>query len=159
MNVWEKLKVISGFIAAVLVPIVVAYTGDIYSSAIKERELQGKFVELAVGILNEEPDPKNEAIRDWATNIINSYSGVPMGQAVKDELIKKRSLPLIGSRLMDFGITSSGAVTMSEPDVSKNDLQKVMKRFLSTDNDHIEVIRKPDNTFEVRAKSGLSLQH
>ena len=48
--------------------------GNIYTKTLKERELQGKFVELAVQILNSEPNPEAKNIRSWATKVINVYS-------------------------------------------------------------------------------------
>ncbi len=93
MNSWEKLKIISGLIAAVIIPLVIAYIGNTYTSAIKERELQGKFVELAVAILREKPSQETNDLRTWATQVIDKYSGVPMSDEAKTELIDKTPLP------------------------------------------------------------------
>jgi hypothetical protein len=46
METWEKLKALSAVLAAVVIPVVVLIVGNNYTAAIKERELQGKFVEL-----------------------------------------------------------------------------------------------------------------
>ena len=95
---WEKAKVVNGFLAAMVIPLAVGYTGYVYSSAIKERELQGKFVELAVGILREPPDPNSGGeIRKWATTVIDRYSGVPLSEEVRKELIKRGIRPLLPS--------------------------------------------------------------
>lgn len=51
MNVWEKLKILS----AILVPAVIALVGHWYTSAISEREVEAKFVELGVSILQAPP--------------------------------------------------------------------------------------------------------
>jgi hypothetical protein len=50
MNGWEKAKNISVMISAVVIPVVVLVIGNSYTSAIKEREVQSKFVEMAVAI-------------------------------------------------------------------------------------------------------------
>lgn len=83
---WEKLRAISAIIAAVVIPIVVAVVGNMYTSALKEREIQSRFVELAVNILKELPDDSNRSIRIWAIQVIDQYSGVPFDQEAKRAL-------------------------------------------------------------------------
>lgn len=93
MDFWERLKIGSGVIAAVVIPLALAYIGNKYSSAIKERELQGRFVELATDILREEPVDQNKALRNWATKVIDEYSGVKLTDDARNELIENTSLP------------------------------------------------------------------
>jgi hypothetical protein len=92
---WRKLSVLSGLIASIVVPVVIARFGHQYAKAIKEREIQGQFVELAVGILQQPPRVDSvradSAIRTWASNVLSKYSGVPM----PPELVRK----LQGSQL------------------------------------------------------------
>lgn len=95
MEQLEKLKAISATISAVVIPIVVLIVGNNYSAATKERELQGKFVELAVAILREPPEKQSRNLRDWATQVITNYSGVPLSPEAKRELIE--TIPLPGS--------------------------------------------------------------
>ncbi|MFK8328427.1 hypothetical protein M2D63_000205 [Pseudomonas sp. BJa5] len=90
---WEKLKAISSVIAAVVIPLAVAWVGNSYSTALKEREVQGRFVELAVQILREEPSKQAAGLRDWATDVLNKYSGVPFSPATKRALIESTPLP------------------------------------------------------------------
>jgi hypothetical protein len=45
---FESFKNFSSALAALAVPLVVAVVGSYYSKAAKEREVSGKFVELAV---------------------------------------------------------------------------------------------------------------
>jgi len=75
MNRWEKTKVVSVVIAAVaaaIVPIVLGIIAHRYTQAFKEREIQGKFVELAVQILNQEPSAEERNLREWATQLLAS---------------------------------------------------------------------------------------
>jgi hypothetical protein len=90
---WEKLKTISSIIAAIVIPLAVAWVGDGFSKALKEREIQGKFVELAVQILREEPSKQEAGLRDWATEVLNKYSGVPFSAETKKALIESTPLP------------------------------------------------------------------
>lgn len=93
MSGWEKLKIISNAFAAVIIPIAVAWIGYEYTQSISEREIQGKFVELAVDILRVEPKSEDKALREWGTQIINKYSGVPLTKELRKELIDKTRLP------------------------------------------------------------------
>jgi len=91
---WERLKILSGAVAAVVIPVVVAYVGNEYSTALKERELQGRFVELAVDILREEPDKEHSELRKWAASVIDTYSGVKLTDDARSELVESRALPM-----------------------------------------------------------------
>ncbi len=89
---FEKLNKYSGLIATIIIPIVLAFVANQYNSAIKEREVQGKFVELAVDILKQKPTKENHNIRIWATSILDMYSGVPMSDATIDDLVNNVSM-------------------------------------------------------------------
>ncbi|MDB6062590.1 MAG: sleB [Verrucomicrobiaceae bacterium] len=89
----ENLKSISSIVSAVVIPVVVLIVGNNYSTATKERELQGKFVELAVAILREPPEKQAHNLRDWATQVITNYSGVPLSVEAKKDLIENIQLP------------------------------------------------------------------
>ena len=54
----EKTKALSIIIASLVIPIAVALSGNWYSTAIKEREVQVRYVELAINILSQESTGK-----------------------------------------------------------------------------------------------------
>ncbi len=87
MNVWERLKVLSAATAAVLIPVVLGVIGNRYTQAIKEREVEGRFVELAVNILAEPPSEETKNLRLWATRVVNQYSGVQLDSAATVEVL------------------------------------------------------------------------
>jgi len=93
MSFWEKLGPISAAIAAVVIPLVLAYIGNNYTAAIKEREIQGKFVELAINILKEKPTPETTNLRIWAVKVIDGYSGIPFDKETKNDLVNKVPIP------------------------------------------------------------------
>src|SRR4051812_6194934 len=80
---------VSSVISAVAIPIV----GYWVSSAVKNKEIEGKFVELAVSILKEEPKPSQLNLRRWATEIINHYSGISLSEAAASDLINRTVIP------------------------------------------------------------------
>lgn len=89
MNGWEKFRILS----AVLVPAAIALVGHWYTSAIAEREIHARFVELGVSILQQPPSEGSRNLRQWATEVLNRYSGVPINDATRKELIESVPLP------------------------------------------------------------------
>jgi hypothetical protein len=92
-NRWQGLNALSGLLAAVLIPIVIAIMGYRYTSALKEREIQSHFVELALSVLKEPPRAENRAVRQWAVRVVDEYSGVALGETASRELLDSVSLP------------------------------------------------------------------
>lgn len=92
-DIWEKAKTISSIASAIVIPLVLLWVGNGYTTALKERELQGKFVELAVQILREDPDKQEDGLRDWATQVITKFSGVEFSAETKKALIERTPLP------------------------------------------------------------------
>lgn len=84
---WQKLSALSGVMAAILVPLALGFAGNQVSKAVKEREVQAHFVDLAVSILREPPQGgEADSIRSWATEILSMYSGVKMDPGAKHAL-------------------------------------------------------------------------
>lgn len=99
---WQKLEYVSKAIAAVFIPIALAYLANEVAAANKQRDAEMKFVELAVAILTEDPrdkaDPEaDQKIRGWAVKVLNVYSGVPMSEAAAAAVISTTALPAISS--------------------------------------------------------------
>lgn len=102
INNWQKLDYISKAIAAVFIPVAVAFLANEIASANKQREAEVKFVELAVTILTEAPRTDENAkadqeIRGWAVKILDAYSGVPMSKDQAEAVISTTALPAIPS--------------------------------------------------------------
>lgn len=98
---WEKAKTIATVLASVVIPLVALIVGNQYSAALKERELEGKFVELAVSILKEQPDKQSKNLRDWATQVITKYSRVPLSPELTSDLINTTPLPGASAAVRD----------------------------------------------------------
>jgi hypothetical protein len=93
MSRWEKAQTMATIFSLVAVPVVLAVIGYFFNTALKEREVQGKFVELAVAILKEPPQEQTRPLRTWATKVIDQYSGVPLSAETKGALVDKLTLP------------------------------------------------------------------
>ena len=85
---WDKFQVWINFIAV----IVIASIGLIVDSTLKSREVNVKYVEMAVNILKTKPDSSPKNLRKWAIDVVNTYSKVPLSQEAQEEL-KTNSLP------------------------------------------------------------------
>jgi hypothetical protein len=93
MNGWEKSKIIGGLLATVLIPLAVAFIGQAYAQAIKDREIRAKYVEIAIDILRTPPSDDRYDVRAWAADVIVSYSGVKLTDEQKETLIRSNVLP------------------------------------------------------------------
>ncbi len=96
---WEKLKNISIAMSAIVIPVLVGIIGHEYTKAISEQEIQGKFVELGVRILEQEPSEHTRNLRGWAIKVLNNYSGVPIDEATKKELIEQIPIPSSSTKM------------------------------------------------------------
>ena len=80
----EQFKIL----ASLLVPLMIALVGHWYTSALKEKDIQSKYVEIAISILNSEPNESTRNLRKWAVDIINEYSPKKMSEETQRELDK-----------------------------------------------------------------------
>ncbi|HSA80412.1 MAG TPA: hypothetical protein VLE23_06290 [Geminicoccaceae bacterium] len=78
---WEKFSVISGFLAAVFMPLALGLAGHWFASAITERENRLKqqeffrqWVQLALDILRDPGTAQQKDLREWAIAIVNHYT-------------------------------------------------------------------------------------
>jgi hypothetical protein len=89
----EKFRSLAAGLLSVTTAVALPFLGIWISKAIKDREVQGKFVELSVNILRDKPlGDETKALREWAVKVINQYSGI----SLPDDLISKTSLPYTG---------------------------------------------------------------
>jgi hypothetical protein len=86
----EKFKNLATALLAIMAAVGIPLVGHWVTKAIKDREVQGKFVELSVGILRDKPTDETKTLRKWAVGIINQYSGVNLPE---DELVNTLALP------------------------------------------------------------------
>jgi S1-C subfamily serine protease len=60
-----------------------------FSSSIKDKEIEVRYVEIATNILNENPNDTNSELRSWATKVIEHYSPVPFSKEARKTLLDK----------------------------------------------------------------------
>ncbi len=93
---WDKADIIGKMVIGILVPVVIAFFGYKINHSIQEKaqqqkeiELGQKYIEIAVGILNNDPS-KNMPLREWAIDILKKYSPVEISPAAIKALKEKR---------------------------------------------------------------------
>ena len=83
---WDKAKIV----AEILKIGAVICVGIIINTSLQNRELDLRYVQLAVGILQAEPTEDSQHLRNWATDIINVYSEIDLNEDAKNELRQKQ---------------------------------------------------------------------
>ncbi len=76
-----------------LVPAAIAWVGHIYTQGLKEREIEARFVELGVTILQAAPTKETENLRQWAVEVLDTYSGIPLNTETSNELVYRAAIP------------------------------------------------------------------
>jgi len=87
---WDKSKIFAE-IVAIIALIIFGYA---VNSSIKSSELDLKYVQLAVGILQSEPNDTTSGLREWAVEVLVKHSKIPLTNAAKNELLKNQ-LPTV----------------------------------------------------------------
>lgn len=87
---WDKADVL----LKVLGIIVVAVLGGCFNSALKDREINAKMVEVAVGVLKATPEEASKPLRVWAIDVVNKCSRFPLPKEAED-VLKTNALPAV----------------------------------------------------------------
>jgi hypothetical protein len=94
-DVWDKIQIgMPIFITAVL-----GVLGVLYTNSTKNREMDLKYVELAIGILSDKPTDESQDLRQWAVGIVNRYSTEKLSVKTQKDLINK--IPVLIETLRD----------------------------------------------------------
>ncbi len=88
-DVWDKIQIIG----IILIGPCLVLAGNIYSSSIKEKEIQTKYVELALSILTTSSSKPNEELESWALDTINVNSEVKLSREAAGDIKKYLLLP------------------------------------------------------------------
>lgn len=86
-------------VARILLPLILLFLGYILNDSykikeqqLKQIELNQKYIEIAVGILNSKPAAETTLLRDWAIDIIDKYSEIKLSKEAK-KILKEKALP------------------------------------------------------------------
>lgn len=87
------LESLSKILGAVALPVVLAVLGFWFNDSLKSRELNVKYVEIAVNVLSQPPSDETKSLRLWAINLINEHASVKIDDKLRDILINDEALP------------------------------------------------------------------
>lgn len=106
-------------IAIVVVPIVTAfataYIGGQYALASTRTDTGARMVELAANILREPPKEQAVDVREWAMDVLDRYSGVPISPQARNALTKSIALPSAGSVTVDIKVNGQDGNVVIKP--------------------------------------------
>ena len=74
--------------SGIFLPLVLLYLGHLYKDIESKRGIHEKYVEIALDILRDGDDSRNQDLRKWAIEVIDEYSEVPFHDDVKSYLMK-----------------------------------------------------------------------
>jgi len=101
---WEGVGAVVEMVSKILIPIVLGVIGLALNSALKEKDVGVKMVELAVGILRVDPATTDvrqaTELRDWAIRVIEHYSEVPLKGAASELRTRPLQTVLVSQGLM-----------------------------------------------------------
>jgi hypothetical protein len=86
------LKSVFGMASAVIVALATGVVGAALGYMSSNREMDVKMVEIAVGILSQEPKENIAPAREWAVDVISHYAEVKPSNAVRSALIENRAV-------------------------------------------------------------------
>lgn len=103
-DAWDKFQILSSLLIAIVIAVVgwcINSTLQSREIALKNREVNVKLVEVAIGILQTKPDDAHKDTRMWAIAVMEKYSEIPFSPQAIQEL-KTNSLP-VGKLLIGAG--------------------------------------------------------
>ena len=137
------LESLSKILGAVALPVVRAVLGFWFNDSLKSRELNVKYVEIAVNVLSQPPSEETKSLRLWAINLINEHASVKIDETLRDILINKEALPtsdltnpktgfkeVAGRREVDKIIVSDTQNTNTQSELDALDQFKVSYHYL-----------------------------
>ncbi len=80
-------ETVLSLLKVLVTPLVIAVVGYFLQNAIKQREINSKYVDLSIQILKEAPSEEKMIIRKWAVEVLNKYSEVKLDRRSQDLLI------------------------------------------------------------------------
>jgi hypothetical protein len=89
-DLWSKLSVASTALAVPLVTLVLGYFGHRITQEVQNREVDVKVMNVAVSVLQLSEEQAGEGIRNWAWEVLQRHSDVP----IPDDVRRTATLPL-----------------------------------------------------------------
>jgi hypothetical protein len=159
-DLWDKLKILGVLFSSIAIPVVVALAGYWVNVSLKEKDVRLSMVKVAIEILKEDPTAKPEtpSLRDWAIDVVDQYSGVPLSKSARNDL-KKTPLPSTATTAPFGGIwpfsppIRYGQISIDS--VPKGAKIYIDEEFLGYTNAQFTV---PEGSHRIRVQRGQDVQ-
>jgi hypothetical protein len=83
---WRKFEITGKVLGWTLIPVLIAFVGHSYTDVIRAKEMELRYVELAVDILKQKPAKDSAELRSWAIKIVDKFAPLPLSEKAKEEL-------------------------------------------------------------------------
>ena len=90
-----KVQAIALIVSAIAVPILISIFGWIIQSKISNQTLAKDYVQIAVKVLQENRDQKDDELKKWATSIVDENSPIPITAGAREEREREGKLVLL----------------------------------------------------------------
>jgi hypothetical protein len=94
----EQIETCAQIFYRITIPLVILILGICLINSYSKREASQKYIEIAVGILNDKPTPETLPLRDWAIRTLNLYSDKKLSSKAREALM---TYPIHNSRPME----------------------------------------------------------
>lgn len=85
---WDKFRIASQALSVLLIPVAIAFATVWVDTGIRTRQADMEMIRLALGVLQQDPEgSSSQSLRGWSIEIVNRYSGVPLPDDARDELM------------------------------------------------------------------------
>ncbi|UUZ72962.1 hypothetical protein LP415_05625 [Polaromonas sp. P1(28)-8] len=82
----ESWKQIAQIISALAIPVVLALIGYFVQRSLADAGLKKDYVQMALGVLKDQPTKENAQLRQWAIAVLDKNSPVPIPSTLKSQL-------------------------------------------------------------------------
>lgn len=126
-DIWEKGKIISGWIATIFIPLAIGIAGHWVSLSLKRQEADAKVMELSVQILTSKAtgETNNKRIRRWAMSMLEEKSGLLIPEETK-AVIEGSTVPST-SFAPPWAMVLDSTATQAEIDSHNQSVERLMK--------------------------------
>lgn len=97
LEFWKQIAQIG---SAVAIPVILALIGYFVQSSLADAGLKKDYVQMALGVLKEQPTKENEQLREWAIAVLDKNSPVAIPTKLKSQLLES-TVPFV--LLSDLG--------------------------------------------------------
>lgn len=77
-NTLDKIEAVSKILGVVAIPIILVIYGNYINESLQDKNLQRDYVQIAVGILQNESSKDDIGLRKWAVSLINENSDIKL---------------------------------------------------------------------------------